>query len=352
MGIGNLLRGEKDLIGLDIGSSHVKCIELEHSDGGYSIVSASVSEILRSDMGAPRSIDDIVAAINRCVKSSGKTTKFSVCSVCGPEVAVRGFRFPKLNEKDLAVEVIFEAEQVCPFESGQFVLDHQVLNVGLSEEDKDDETNGFLVAATRNLVSSQMVILRKAAVNCVLIDVNGLALLNCFRETGESESGRTVGLLDIGSSYINLVITNDDVMPFVRDIPHAGEEIIGNIAKDEGIKAAEVRSILSSGSPLSDRFYRNLELATMDISAEIRDTLRYYTMQEGGVVDKIYLCGGFSQTPGFVEIMSDSLSCETVLWNPFESLPTKGLKRKKCNEVIAQHGPSLALAAGLAMRKL
>ena len=352
MGIGNPLRGKKDLVGLDVGSSHVKCIELEHGDDGYSVISASTSEVVRSDMKAPRSVDDIAAAINRCVKSSSKVTKFSVCGVCGPEVAVRGFRFPKLNEKDLAVEVMFEAEQVCPFENGQFVLDHQVLDVGLSESDEDDETNGILVAATRNLVSSQMSILRKAAINCVFMDVNGLALLNCFRETEECESGRTVGLLDIGSSYINLVITNDDVMPFVRDIPNAGEAIIGNIAKDEGIKAAEVRSILNSGAPLSDRFHRDLELATMDISAEINDTMRYYTMQEGGVVDKIYLCGGFSQTPGFADILGNSLSCETVLWNPFVNMPVKGSKRKRSAEVIAQHGPSLALAAGLAMREL
>ncbi|MCK5175344.1 MAG: pilus assembly protein PilM, partial [Planctomycetes bacterium] len=179
MGLMSVLCGTKELMGLDIGSSSVKCVLLEAGENGYSLLSASIADINGGDAHSPDKTSNIIEAIERCVKTVRMRTKYAACGICGPEVAVRRFYFPKLDEKDLAIEIIYEAEQVCPFGDGQFIVDHEVMDVGVSDqEDEDDpegETNGILVAATRDLVLTRNQLVRKASLNCVLLDVNSLA---------------------------------------------------------------------------------------------------------------------------------------------------------------------------------
>ncbi len=348
----SILSGTKDTIGLDIGSSSVKCVQLETGENGYSVLSASIAEIDRDDTGSPDQTENIVKAISHCINATRIRTKFVVCGICGPEVAVRRFYFPKLDEKDLAIEIIYEAEQVCPFEDGQFIIDHEVMDVGISdsEDDPDDQTNGILVAATRSLVVSRNQLIRKASLNCVLLDVNSLALLNCFTECEKPESDVTFGVLDIGSKFMNLVISNDKALPFVRDIPNASDKVIDHIAEQTEITPAEVRALLRNRNSLSDDILKALKAASAMLAADIRDSLRYYMSQDGNTVDKLYVCGGFAQTRGLVELLGNDLPCETVLWDPFEKMEIKGGQRNKNIETIAQYGPSLAMATGLAMR--
>lgn len=344
------------MMGLDIGSSSVKCVLLEAGENGYSLVSASIADI---DRGNPHSSDqtsNVIEAIERCVKDTDARIKFVACAICGPEVAVRRFYFPKLDEKDLAIEIIYEAEQVCPFEEGQFIVDHEVMDIGINDqEDEDDsegETNGILVAATRNLVLARNQLVRKASLNCVLLDVNSLALLNCFMECEKPESGVTFGVLDIGSAFMNLVISSDKALPYVRDIPNASNGVIEHIAKQTDLTLMEVAEILRNRNTLSDDMMEALKNASSVLAADVQDSLRYYMSQDGSAVDRLYICGGFAQTRGFVELLGKELPCETVLWDPFEKIEIKGRQRNKSIETVAQYGPSLALATGLAMRKI
>ena len=324
-----MLYGTKGMMGLDIGSSSVKCVLLEAGENGYSLVSASIADIDRSDPHSSDQTSNVIEAIDRCVKDTHMRIKLVACGVCGPEVAVRRFYFPKLDEKDLAIEIIYEAEQVCPFEDGQ-----------------------FLVAATRNLVLERNQLVQKASLNCVLLDVNSLALLNCFVECEKPESGVTFGVLDIGSKFMNLVISNDKALPYVRDIPNASNGVIEHIAKQTDLTLMEVTAILRDRNTLSDDMMEALKNASSVLAADVQDSLRYYTSQDGNAVDRLYVCGGFAQTRGFVELLGKELPCETVLWDPFEKMEIKGRQRNKSIETIAQYGPSLALATGLAMRKI
>jgi type IV pilus assembly protein PilM len=353
--LNSILKGTKDIVGLDIGSSSVKCVLLEAGENGYSVLSASIAEIDKGNAGSPDQTENIISAISHCIDTARVRTKYVTCGICGPEVAVRRFYFPKLDEKDLAIEIIYEAEQVCPFESGQFIVDHEVMDIGVTESDDEDdegETNGILVAATRNLVVSTNQLIRKATLNCVMLDVNSLALLNCFTECEKPESGMTFGVLDIGSKFMNLVISNDNALPFVRDIPNASDRVIDHIAEQTDYTTAQVRTMLRDHNSLSDEILKGLNAASAILADDIRDSLIYYKNQDGNTVDRLYVCGGFAQTKGLVELLGNDLPCETVLWDPFEKIEIKGAQRNKSVETITQYGPSLAMAAGLAMRSI
>jgi len=341
----------KDVLGLDIGSSQVKLIQLRKSHTGYAVTAAAVSEI------RPGTADDTNAgaaatdAIRQCLSSSGAETNFVVCGVSGPEVAVRSFSFPPMPAGELAAAVDLEARQVCPFSIDESAVDYQLV--------PEDEQcmRGVLVAATKKLLNRKTNMVKDASLKCVLMDVEGLALLNCLEAFSpeQNNSGHArLAALNVGNTRTTLAIKGDNGLPFIRDISYAGNHILKYIADHHNMDIEEVRNILCCCAPdaqadpameqtLSDSLHR--------LVIDVNETLRYYAAQERSTsVDTVLVCGGFALVKNFVELLNEQLTAEAVLWNPLENVTCK--TKYVSQEIIARNGPAMALAAGLAVRSI
>jgi type IV pilus assembly protein PilM len=354
-----IFSGRKDVLGLDIGSTFVKAVQLHRGESGYKLISAGREEIARHTSSPDDNVNNTIAAIRRCVKSAQMKTKYVVCGVGGPDVASRYFNFPPLYQEEIANAVLLEAEQVCPFEKGQFIVDYQVIQDGMAHKKNVDhpkpdvKTSGVLVAAMTSIIGRKNQLARKASLNCVLMDVDGLALLNCLVECQKRQPGQTVAILDVGSKVTNMAILGDNGLPFVRDIAHAADDIVRSIAAKYRLSTDTVQNTL----PMQDDRDQNAEVikaglfqAAGKLIADITETLRFYSVQQTSNVGKLMVCGGFAQFEGFVKLLDNQLPPEVVLWNPFDKIQiddtVRGIK------IIQEHGPSLALAAGLAMRTI
>ena len=339
---------KREVLGLDIGSSAVKLIQLHKDDAGYAVTAAGIIDIAASEDDANRREINTVGAICKCLESTGIQTRLAVCSVCGPEVAVRDFQFPSLQPEEIEGAILLEAGQVCPFNVNDSAVDYQLI------ADGDDKTSGALVAATNKLIKRKRQLAEEAALNCVLMDVDGLALLNCLSECEKPEVGRTTAILNVGSCYTNLAIMGDKTLPFVRDMAYAGNDIIKQIATENNLSMGAVGKILCNGeSPdhpqlqLADSLARACQKLIVDVS----ETLRYYTAQEkSSVVDKIFVCGGFALVKGLVELLDSEFPMTVLLWNPFDAMRCDADLRFR--EIFEKNGPAMAVAAGLAMRSI
>lgn len=338
---------DTQVMGLDIGSSAVRIVQLRKDDTGYVVTGAGIVEI-ENGVEAKQEQKEMstVRAINECLQLAGIKTQFAVCGVCGPEVAVRNFKFPSLLPDEIQGAVQLEAAQVCPFNIDDSAVDYQLMSNG------DDSACGVLVAATNKLVERKRRITKQASLECVLMDIDGLALLNCLSECEKAEAGRTA-ILNVGSSYTTLAIKGANDLPFIRDIAYAGGTIIKDIATERRVSEAAVRKVLlgseeqtGSGVDLSD----SLEKACQKLIIDVTETLRYYTVQEkSAVVEKIFVCG-FTLVKGFVELLDNHLPARTVLWNPFDKIPCDG--DQDYRDILQKNGPAMAVAAGLAMRSV
>ena len=84
---------------------------------------------------------------------------------------------------------------------------------------------------------------------------------------------------------------------------------------------------------------------------DVTKTLRFYTThKKSTVIEKVFVCGGFSLVPGFVELLDERLPSSAELWNPFDSIRCE--TESQCEDVITKNGPAMAIAAGLAMRSI
>jgi len=359
--------GPVEVFGLDIGSSAVKVIQLRKKDNGsYVVTAAAIADIAagKDDEYSSKDSSDLremntIRAIRECLEFARIQTKLAVCSICGPQVAVRDFKFPLLPSEEVEGAAMLEAAQSCPFSIGDGTVDYQLMPVG------EDETGGVLVAATNAIIRNKLQLLQGASLDCVLIDVDGLALLNCFNACERHGTGRSnelaefqpTAVLNVGNSYTNLTIIGSNNWPFIRDVAYAGNDIIKEVADENTMSTEAVKKTLFGDSAKTQlELQGSLEKACWKLSADVTKTLRYYTAQEKTILaDKIYVCGGFALAKGFVEILNSQLPAEAELWNPFEKIRCetgyghRGILQKN---VLQRNGPALAVAAGLAMRSI
>ena len=352
MGWKRLLKLEQyEALGLDIGSSVVKMVQLRKNGTGYTVTAAGTVDIVdEAESSKNRKEANTVKAISKCFKSAGIRTRLAVCSVCGPEVAVRCFEFPSLPPAEIQGAVLLEASQVCPFNVDDGVVDYQLI------PDGDDNISGVLVAATNKLIREKSQLTKSASLENVLMDVDGLALLNCFNECEKPAAGRTTAILNVGGSFTNLAIMGDNDLPFIRDMAFAGDDIIKQIAAERNVSTDAVSRLLFAPdgheqgqrqSELDD----SLDRACRKLVTDVTETLRYYTAHEkSAVIEKIFICGGFSLVKGFIELLDNQLPAMVLLWNPFDKIPCDANRR--CRDILQKNGPAMAVAAGLAMRSV
>jgi len=348
--------------GLDIGSSSVRLLQLAKdptgstpstslrtgsltTGGRYSVTAAALADIPANGLDLAETQMNTSNAIRTCLELTGIESRSAVCGVSGPEVAVRDFKFPALAPEEIEGAVALDAGQACPFSISESVVDYHLLSVGL------DCVSGVLVAATQKVVKNKALLAHNAEVKTVLMDVDGLAMLNCFMETQGRMQGQTVTILNIGNSCATLAILGDGNNPSVRDILHAGEHIIAEIANAKSLSREQVRQILYAeglNSPQLDA--EIVKKACQNLVSDVTDTLRFYTAQQkSAFIDKIYVCGGFALVKGFAEFLGTQLAAKVILWNPFDKIGCPVVQYK---DVVTKYGPAFAVAAGLAMRSI
>lgn len=345
-------REKIDVLGLDIGSSQVKTVQLRKDHGTYTVVAAGMTEIKPCKGDANGQEVNTAKAIRKCLDSSGAGARMAVCGVSGPEVAVRHFRFPSLPKEEVAGAVLLEAGQVCPFHVDAAAVDYQLIPDGASE------VCGVLVAATNKLVERKKQLAQNASLGCVLMDVDGLALLNCFNELQDDKPKdkglcRTTAILNVGSTYTTLAIMAGNNVPFIRETAYAGNDILDQIASERDISVDQAATALFDGSNAGSETVigDSLAGACRKLILDVTETLRYYGTQHKNVaVDKVFVCGGFALAKGFVGLLDARLPARAILWNPFEKI--RWSARSADQDVLTKKGPAMAVAAGLAMRSI
>lgn len=341
----------KEVIGLDIGSHSVKAVQLNKSKGQWSVMSAAIVEISEKSTDSPsRRETKTVKAIHDCLRITGVKTNLAVMAVGGPDVAVRNFEFPALPPEEMEKAVLLEAKQVCPFTTPDIVIDYDLI------PDGKDRARGYFVATTNKVLKSKTRLSKKARLNCTLMDVDALALLNCFRETEQPGENHGTAILNLGSRHTTLTIEGNNGWPFVRNLAYSGDEIIRQIADQNSMTAEDVRNILAGESkniplPVDE----SLAEASIGLLGDINKTIRYYGAQQDSFrIERLLVCGGFSLFGRIVELLNEHLPLKFELWNPFEKMHCRSriLRGMLLKKILRQNGPAMAVAAGLAMRSI
>lgn len=341
-----------EVIGVDIGSFAVKIVQLRKTHSGWLVSAAGVVDITEGGKeSTSRSEANSLRAIHNCLRLTGVKTKLAICGIGGPEVAVRNFEFPAVPPEEAERAILLEAKQVCPFNTDDIAFDYRLI------PESNGKTKGYLVVANNKLVKGKTRLVKKAHLNCALMDVDGLALLNCFNELEKPRDGHGTAILNIGSRHTTLAIEGSNGWPFVRDLNYAGDSIIRTVAAENNVSPESVKTMLSSDSKeVKADIHQSLEKACSRLITDINKTVRYYGARgRSSDIRKILVCGGFALFRELIRLLDSQLPMEVKLWNPFEKMRCHAGRNHRAallKGIVRKNGPAMAVAAGLAMRSI
>jgi type IV pilus assembly protein PilM len=329
----------RNRLGLDIGSSSVKIVEISSSGENYRLVCLGMKNV------SARVREPLIGAIKDLSDEIRVTAKEAAISISGSSVIVRFVSMPKMRDDELKGAIRFEAEKHIPFPIGDCILDHQVLR----RNDKEGKLDILLVAAKKDFVMDKVSIAEASGFSVTAVDVDTFAVANAFlKNPSRLSAGRSALLLNMGSNFTNVGIVRDGTLCFARDIAIGGNDFNQAISKALNIDLKLAEDIkLSPKDKLQDVMACTKGIMN-NLLDDTRLSLNYYENQSGGSVDEICISGGSSAFPGLEALFQETFELKPVLWDPLDHLNrTPGIHDKAVTESAKS---SFAVAAGLALR--
>ena len=229
-----MFRKPKAVVGLDIGSSAVKAVELKPAGKGFR-VAAFGTEPVPADAIVDGAIIDagaVADAIRRVFERNKAFKTKDVCaSLSGNAVIVKKITLPVMTEAELGESIYWEAEQYIPFDIQDVNLDYQILDPGTGPDSRGS-MDVLLVAAKKEKIGDYTSVIAQAGRTPVIVDVDAFALQNAFEVNYGLDPAQVVVLLNAGASAININILQGDQSVFTRDISIGGNAYTEAVQKE------------------------------------------------------------------------------------------------------------------------
>jgi type IV pilus assembly protein PilM len=348
----SFFRKPKTVVGLDIGSSAVKAVELKPSGKGAYKVVAFASEPVPPDTIVDGAIVDGVAvadAIRRIFDTKRFKAKDVVVSLSGNAVIVKKIALPVMSEAELDESIHWEAEQYIPFDIQDVNLDYQILQSTPGEGGKQT-MDVLLVAAKRDKIAEYTGVIAQAGRSAVVVDIDAFAVQNCYEVNYGLDAGVTV-LLNVGASAINVNIIAGEQSLFTRDISMGGNAFTDAVQREFGL-AFDVAEQAKKGQPVDGVPFEDVRpvLRTMSESVvlEIQKTFDFFKATTAmDRIDRIVLCGGGSRVEGLAETLEERFGAPVEYLDPFKAV---SFDAAGVGVPAAELAPTAAVAVGLALR--
>jgi type IV pilus assembly protein PilM len=349
-----VFRRAKSLVGLDIGSSAVKAVELKLVGKVYK-VTAFGSEPVPPDSIVDGAIIDSAAvadAIRRLFDSRNMKTREVAASLSGNAVIVKKITLPVMTEAELAESIYWEAEQYIPFDIQDVNLDYQILDTG--DSGVKGTMDVLLVAAKKEKIADYTGVIAQAGRSAVVVDVDAFALQNAYEVNYGIEPGAVVVLLNAGASATNINILNGDQSVFTRDISIGGNAYTEALQKELSLPF-DLADQLKRGLPVEGVTFEDarpvLRAVSENVMLEIQKTFDFFkATASSDRIDRIMVSGGASRAESFTEMLSARFEAPVEVFDPFKRV-TFDLKKFNV-ESVAEVGPTVAVAVGLALRRV
>jgi type IV pilus assembly protein PilM len=349
-----LTKKSKAVVGLDIGSSAVKAVELKPAGKGFRVV-ALASEPVPPDSIVDGAIIDgaaVADAIRRLFENKAFKTKEVAASLSGNAVIVKKISLPVMTESELSESIYWEAEQYIPFDIQDVNIDYQILDAGTGPDSKGT-MDVLLVAAKKEKIADYTGVIAQAGRVPVVVDVDAFALQNAFEINYSHEPDAVTVLLNAGASAININILSGDQSVFTRDISVGGNAYTEAVQKELNLPFESAEQ-LKKGEPVEGHTFEEaqpiLRSMTENVLLEIQKTFDFFKASAtSDRIDRVLLSGGASRVDGFQKALEDRFGTVIEPFNPFQKVAFDAGKLGIANtEAVV---PATAVAVGLALRR-
>ncbi len=330
-------RKSRQLVGLDIGSSSIKAVELKSTKSGYELVSFGMETLAPDTVvdGAIMDAPQVANAISKIFDAQRIKTKNVATSVSGHSVIVKRVPLPLMTEDELYDRIPSEASQHIPFDIADVNLSYQLL------ESMDSQMDVLLVAVKKDKILNHTNVLAQAGKTPVVVDIDAFGLQNCFEVNYEPDAGQTVALLNIGASVMNINIVRGG----------GGNQYTDALQKELDLSFEDAERLKRGDSlpSVTDEQKQQILRSVSDIlTLEIQKTFDFFRATASGEnIQRIVVAGGTARVPGLVDLLREEFAMPVEELNPFRKVSID--PGKHSDDQIREMAPRLAIAAGAAM---
>jgi type IV pilus assembly protein PilM len=343
--------GKKNLVGLDIGSSAIKAVELAKKGAALQLLNLGF-ENLQTDTivdGQIMELNNVSNVISHIFSEHQIRTNRVAAGVSGHSVIVKNIVLPQMSQEELQESFSWHAEEHIPFDIGDVNLDYELTS-------KSSESLHVLMAACKSeKIANVKQAIQLAGKQPVIIDVDAFALQNCYEANYHPRPGEIVALLNIGAATMNINILNGTRSIFARDASVGGSQYTSLLQRELGLsfeQAEGVKRGLALPEGVEPRPIQPIiETVSEALALEVKKTFDFYraTVQEGeATIQKILLAGGGSKLPGLADFLSRKFEIPVEVFDPFKQIEVDA--KKFDPDYMREIVPEMAVAVGLALR--
>lgn len=350
--------GTKPMIGLDIGSSAIKVVQLKELKDGYHLEKFGIKN-LDPEMIVDGTVMDagrVVEALKELLAEQKIKVKDAAISISGHSVIVKKINLPVMSEEELEESIKWEAEQYIPFDMNDVNIDFHILGTGgdLEGQEGQEQMSVLLIAAKKDKLSEYTSLVTEAGLTPQIVDVDAFTIENMYGINYDTNEGEVVALVNIGASVMNINILRSSISSFTRDISIGGNRYAEAMQRElnlsyEDSEKAKVEENPEGVDP--EALNSVINTVNTEVAGEISRSIDYFrTTSAQENIDSVILCGGAARSRGLIQLLTERLGVEVELANAFNRIQ---IDQKQFDlEQLQAMGPQAAVGVGLAIRRI
>lgn len=339
------------MVGLDIGTSSVKLLQLSRAGSGYRVEHVAVEPLPEGAFAehSINNVDEVGQAIRSAVKRSGTRAKNCAMSVSGSAVISKVITLPgDLGEEEIEGQIEIEAGQYIPYPRDEVSLDFEIL--GKSARNAD-VVEVLLAASKTENVETRQAVAEMAGLTATVVDVEAFAIANAFelvrKRDGVADSA-VIAVLDIGDVRSSLNVLRGGRSVYYRDHPFGGRELLEETMRRYGLDAEQAQFWKRREEPPAGFEDEVLEPYRQNVIQQIGRALQFFSSsRDYASINTLYLAGGGASIGGLAEAVSGELGMNAEIADPLKNLKLAPRINVGSLDLVR---PALVTACGLALR--
>lgn len=331
----------KSKLGVDIGTSSIKVVELKKEAQRYSLQTYGIVNV--ASEGVPKIGADVISetavVLKRLLDESGVTTKKVVASLPNNIVFVSVIDMPVMPEKEMKTAIEWEARRYVPLPLEEVTLSWSALG----GPNTPGQAKVLLTAVPTTVIDNYLKMFKLAGLEPLALEIEALALIRSL--VGNRRESFII--IDIGARNTSLNLIDKGFLRISRNLAVGGETFTAGIAQGLHISAARAEQFKRDMglSPDLQQIPQTMRPALDTLKNETTQLMQIYE-SGGGTIQEIIFTGLGSRLPGLPNYFSD-LPARAVLGDPLQFISYEPRIKKNLSQVAV----GLSIAIGLAMRE-
>ncbi len=344
-------KGPPPLVGVDIGSSAIKLVQLSRAGRDYRLEAFGVEALPENSVseGVIVDLEAVSSALRQGVRRFGVSARRCAMAVTGSAVITKLINLPaNLGEDDIEAQIEVEAGHYIPYPREEVSLDFEVL--GPSPRNAD-LLEILLAASKTEHVEMRREVAEMAGLSVQVVDVESFAVSNAFdlvRQQAGIDESETLAVLNIGSTASSMIVLRGNRSIYNREHSFGANQLVEECMRRYGMDLNQARFMQRGEEPPAGFEDEVLEPFRQSMIQQISRVLQFYASSSDYMsINTLYLTGGGALVPGLAEVLGDEIGISTELGDPLKHVRLAPKINARQLDLVR---PSLTIACGLALR--